>query len=406
MSGKWPGGFITKLAPTVVGPVDGEGGTASGIWTLDQVADYEEQGLWPKPGIPRGLWTWGWNAKGQLGDGTTVNKSSPVQVGALTTWTTQFSSGYDTAGAIASDGTLWMWGEGGDGELGDGTTVDKSSPVQVGALTDWSKLAAGKLHFLSIKTDSTLWAWGVGTTGQLGQGDILTKSSPVQIGALTDWAQVSGGDASSFAIKTDGTLWSWGKNNNGQLGVGDTTDRSSPTQVGALTTWALVGFSSADSGCAIRTDGTLWTWGNNYSGALGQGNTTKYSSPKQVGALTDWSKVNMGRYWGVAIKTDGTLWTWGYNLAGALANGTITDTSSPAQVGALTNWSTAVGINNGAIASKTDNTIWTWGRGNEGELGDGTSVSKSSPVQVGALTSWVATLVGSAGGYSSGALRS
>ena len=406
MSGKWPGGIISKTAPTVTGPTGGEGGSASGIWTLDQVADYEKQGLCPKPGIPRGLWTWGYNTRGQLGLGDLTVRSSPVQVGALLTWTTQFSSGLYHAGAVRNDGTLWTWGDGGDGQLGDGTLVNKSSPVQVGALTDWSKLAGTRQGFLSIKTDGTLWAWGKNDHGQLGDGATANKSSPVQIGALTDWLQVSGGDAISFAVKTDGTLWSWGYGNNGALGQNNTTAYSSPVQVGALTTWAVVGCSSDGNGCAIRTDGTLWTWGNAHAGGLGDGSTVNKSSPVQVGALTTWSKVTFGRNWGAAIKTDGTLWAWGYNGMGQVAQGNTTDYSSPVQVGALTNWSTVVGINNGGIAFKTDGTIWTWGRGDEGELGDGTAVSKSSPVQVGALTSWIATLVGSAGGYSSGALRS
>lgn len=141
---------------------------------------------------------------------------------------------------------LWTWGNGLYGRLGDGTTIDRSSPVQIGALTSWLKVSAGNYNTAAIKTDGTLWSWGYnskgtvgnGTSGGVGSGQ--SKSSPVQIGSLTNWLNIASGRYIVAAIKTDGTLWTWGQNNKGQLGLGDTTDRSSPVQVGASTAWLSV----------------------------------------------------------------------------------------------------------------------------------------------------------------------
>ena len=142
MSGKWPGGFINKTAPTVVGPTDGEGGSASGIWTLDQVADYESKGLWPTRTLDRIMLTWGYNNNGQIGDETITNRSSPIQIGAVTTWAFSSGGGYTSYG-IKQDGTLWAWGQGGNGQLGDGNLSSTNTPTQefTGA-TDWEKIAA------------------------------------------------------------------------------------------------------------------------------------------------------------------------------------------------------------------------------------------------------------------------
>ena len=220
MSSKWPGGFINKTAPNVVGPTDGEGGSASGIWTLDQVADYEAQGLWPM---------------------------------------------------ATTDKKLYMWGDGTHGALGLGNTTDYSSPVQVGALVDWKEIAGGAYMSLAIKKDGTMWVWGYNNAGALGTGNTTNYSSPVQIGALTTWSvNIACGQAAALAIKTDGTLWGWGYNAQGQLGVGNTTAYSSPVQVGALTTWSKVTMgNNSYHTAAIKTDGTLWAWGMNYQGALG-----------------------------------------------------------------------------------------------------------------------------------------
>tara|TARA_R110002020_G_scaffold15897_4_gene56621 strand:+ start:132 stop:1355 length:1224 start_codon:yes stop_codon:yes gene_type:complete len=389
MSGKWPGGIISKTAPTVTAPTDGEGGSASGIWTLDQAADYEKQGLWPKPVIPKELWSWGRNQNGQLGVDNTTYYSSPVQVGALTNWRANTTAGGQyVSAAIKNDGTLWTWGQGTSGALGDGTTVTKSSPVQVGLLTNWATVTQMRHSTLAIKTDGTLWSWGANGLGQLGLGNTTYYSSPVQVGSLTTWSKISCGLNFVTAIKTDGTLWAWGRNAQGQLGQGNTTNKSSPVQVGLLTDWSQLGDGKA-SCFALKTDGTLWAWGDNGYGVLGDGTSTDRSSPVQIGSLTTWSQlVSAGQYHCGVVKTDGTLWTWGRNTYGQVGDGTTTNRSSPVQVGALTTWSRFRGALHSSMGLTTGGTLWTWGYNNRGQLGQGNTTNYSSPVQVGALTTW------------------
>ena len=158
----------------------------------------------------------------------------------MTTWKSVSIQGTTTI-AVKTDGTLWGWGSSADGVFGTGTTVNYSSPIQIGwSLTTWSQATLGSHFVLAIKTDGSLWAWGLNANGQLGIGTNVTTSSPVQVGSGTNWMQISAQGAVSSALKTDGTLWAWGSNNVGQLGQGDTTVRSSPVQVGLLTSWRQV----------------------------------------------------------------------------------------------------------------------------------------------------------------------
>ena len=396
MSGKWPGGIISKTAPTVVGPTAGYGGSASGIWTLDQAADYEKQGLWPKPTWPGGeLWLWGRNGSGQLGQGNTTDYSSPVQVGALTTWKTVGGTQSDATLAVKADGTAWSWGDGGSGQLGHNNTTSLSSPVQIGALTTWIRIDGGvNGPNGGIKTDGTLWLWGGNVKGQLGQGNTTATSSPVQVGALTTWLKFAAGYYMGHAIKTDGTLWTTGGRNDnyGQLGTNNLTNYSSPVQIGALTTWSEVSNYFWSAG-AIKTDGTIWMWGFNNYGQLGDGSTTTRSSPVQIGALTTWSKLAVGRDHTLALKTDGTVWAWGRNRYGQLGDGTATDRSSPVQIGSLTTWLELSAGYESSGARTTANTLFTWGWNAYGQVGDGSTTNRSSPVQVGALTTWQGVVV-------------
>jgi alpha-tubulin suppressor-like RCC1 family protein len=179
------------------------------------------------------------------------------------------------------------------GILGLNNTIFRSSPTQIGSSTDWEDVSCGDIHSLAIKTNGSLWAWGYGGRyGLLGLnvGPLMHRSSPVQVGSLTDWNGISAGQRFSLATKTDGTLWSWGRGNSGQLGLGNTANRSSPTQIGSLTNWRSAKACEIHS-VAVKSDGTLWTWGFGSLGRLGRNSIANLSSPVQVGTQESWKSV-------------------------------------------------------------------------------------------------------------------
>ena len=360
------------------------------------------------------LWGWGYNGYGQLGlniaSALGKGNSSPVQVtGGGTNWKQLSCGGLYTA-AIKTDGTLWTWGRNSNGQLGDNTTVHKSSPVQVtGGGTNWKQVSSG-FHTAAIKTDGTLWTWGQNNYGQLGDNTIVSKSTPVQVtmGGLanTNWKQVACGQYYTAAIKTDGTLWTWGQNNYGQLGIGMLSavgkGNSSPIQVsGGGTNWKQVscGYYHTE---AIKTDGTLWACGRNDYGQLGDNSSGTKLSPVQTSSYTTWKSVICGNYHTVGVKTDGTLWVWGRNDYGQLGINIISaafkGNSLPIQtVSGGTDWKQVSCGGYFTIAIKTDGTLWTWGYNSTGNLGLNDTTHRSSPIQtVSGGTNWKQVACGTA----------
>ena len=304
--------------------------------------------------------------------------------------------GWGWAATIAASGpvafgSLWAVGNNSSGRLA--TTLSTANLIQIGTLTNWQFTQSNYATQApgSVKTDGTLWTWGQSTSGALGNSSSYPPiSSPIQIGALTNWLSVSSGYVSAgnkVAVKTDGTLWGWGLNSSGQLGLGNVTSYSSPVQIGVLTNWASVSTTGALTG-AVKTTGSLWAWGTNSSGQLMLGNQTNYSSPKQIGALTNWKTVSTFDSFTIAVKTDNTLWGGGNGSSGQLGLNNRTNYSSPKQVGSLTNWSSAFACPYNAIGVKTDNSMWTWGYNANGQVGLGNTSYYSSPKQVGSLTNW------------------
>jgi alpha-tubulin suppressor-like RCC1 family protein len=320
------------------------------------------------------LWCWGLSTYGEIGDGTTNTSTVPVQVTALGANVAAVSAAVDHTCAIKTDGTLWCWGYGLKGELGNGISVISYVPVQVTALGgNVAAVSAGWSHTCARKTDNTLWCWGDNPEGELGNGTTTGSMTPVQVTALGgNVVAMSAGWYHTCARMNDGTLWCWGYNEYGQVGDGSTTTRLSPVQVSALgnaVTDVSVGFWHT---CAEKTDGSVLCWGHNEFGQLGTGTVT-YNTPIQVTALgNSVAEVASGEDFTCARKTDGTLWCWGSNTSGALGNGTYVSQSTPVQVTTLGNTVAQISVGGFHVcARKTDGTLWCWGDNEYGQLGNG-----------------------------------
>ena len=360
------------------------------------------------------VYTWGNNAYGQLGDGTTTLRNVPtpvlndivaVSAGGIYRYANVEEVYGKASGhtlAIKSDGTLWAWGENTNGQLGDGTRTQRLKPIQI--MTDVVSCAAGGNFSMAVKTDGSLWSWGFNNNGQLGDGTKTTRLSPVKI--MDDVAFASGGQNHGLAIKTDGTLWTWGENHCGQLGNGTAIYTNSPIKIMDDVKMAS---ASGVSSAAIKTDGTLWTWGENGNGQLGDG--TRISRLAPVKIMDDVSDVALGGTQllikfdtgvpvspptvpptnvieehtmqvgiGFAIKTDGTLWSWGINSYGQLGNGSTIDQNSPKKI--MDNITEVDASGTMGAALSTDGTLYSWGYNENGQLGDGTRADRLTPTKI------------------------
>lgn len=359
------------------------------------------------------IYTSGLGTSGQLGDGSAITKSSPVPiVGGFTDWI-QVSAGGSNVLGIRANGTAWTWGINAYGRLGDGTTTSRSSPVSVaGGFTDWIQVSAGSstsstlLHSLGLRSNGTIWAWGANNSGKLGDGTNTNKSSPVSvIGGFTDWTQVSAGLFHSLGLRSNGTAWAWGYNPDGRLGDNTTVSKSSPVSViGGFTDWRQLSAGSYHS-LGLRSNGTAWAWGANSSGVLGDNSISSRLSPVSViGGFTDWTQVSAGAFHSLALRSNGTAWAWGNNSNGRLGDGTLTNRSSPVSVvGGFTDWMEVSAGSSHCSGIRANGTAWGWGYNGYGKIGDGSSSQKSSPSSVvGGFTDWIEI---SAGGNISAGIR-
>lgn len=282
---------------------------------------------------------------------------------------------HDFTAAVATDGSLWTWGHNDSGELGNGTKEDNPVPVKI--MDDVASVALAKSNGAAIKTDGSLWMWGNNSWGQLGNLDPdPSGSDPTPRKVMDDVASVRfHGDFTVSALKEDGSLWMWGRNTSGRLGNGSWDDSAAPTKI--LDGVATVE-SSASTTAAIKTDGSLWMWGDNSHGQLGTGTLTKSYAPVKV--MDDVAWVSPGNMT-AALKTDGTLWTWGRNEYGMLGNGTTADSCHPTKVMGDVSSASISGINGAAV--KTDGSLWTWGSNNYGQLGRGGETSTPGKVMGG-----------------------
>jgi alpha-tubulin suppressor-like RCC1 family protein len=357
-------------------------------------------------------WTFGRNNMGQLGNNTTTDSNFPLMTGISNS--SKVACGVTHSILLKTDGTVWAWGRNNKGQLGDGTTTDRLSPTQVTGLTGIVYIAAGDEFSIAVKNDGTVWTWGRNHKGQLGDNTTTDRNSPVQVvgGASTCGAflcnitKIAAGSTFSLAIMNDGSLWSWGQNDKGQLGNGTTIDQIAPVKVltgasgCAINLCNIIEIAAGEKhSIALKSDGTVWTFGRNDKGQLGDNTTTDRSTPVQVVGGTSGcgaficgiSKLGSGAKFTTLLKSDGLVYSFGHNNMGQLGDCSTTDRFTPVQVNGVTN---IVALSKGcsnvfSLSLDNNGDFLVWGQNDKGQLGDNSNTDRICPVRIGALCIFV-----------------
>ena len=312
------------------------------------------------------------NANGAVGDGTNTNRSQPTQVLNLTGIVALSGTLY-THCALKSDATVWCWGRNYNGQLGDGTNRNRNQPVRVVELQNIVELEGGAQSQCARRDDGTVWCWGYNSNGQLGDGSTTNRNRPVQVSGINNALQIAGGSASCARLD-DGSTWCWGYNGYGQVGDGTSnTNRYTPVRVSNDSDFIDVQ-AGVKHICARKANGTLWCWGHNRFGELGDGTTTHRNVPTQVLNVSDATAIAVGgEHKTCAIRAEGLMWCWGYNAHGALGDGTTAHRSAPVRVvglGPVTHMARgSAGYSNFARTAADE--TYAWGQNYFGSLGLG-----------------------------------
>jgi len=327
------------------------------------------------------LFCWGHNYQGELGIGNTLKQQMPIPVGTDLNWT-DLAGGGNHSCALKNDASLFCWGDNSYGQLGDETYLGKASPVQIGAGITWTQITAGSDHTCARKSNGTLFCWGDNASGQLGDGSTApNRNLPVQVGTGNDWQEVNAGGYHTCGLKNDASAWCWGENGSGQLGIGNTADKNVPARVGLENNWGKIS-AGANHTCALKTNGSLWCWGENGSGQLGIGSSgADQKTPTRLGADTDWAQVSAGGAHTCGLKSEQSLWCWGSNFEGALGDGTYASKNLPTRIGTDLNWQQLSAAGDQTCALKTGHTLFCWGLNLYGQVGDATAW-KQTPQKV------------------------
>jgi alpha-tubulin suppressor-like RCC1 family protein len=334
------------------------------------------------------VWAWGDDLEGQIGSaGAWQGRSVPVPVRGLVD-VVAVTGGQNTAYALARGGGVWAWGDDSQGELGDSGFAPRQTPIRVRVPSGVVALAAGTFSAFALRRDGTVWAWGGNSWGQLGTGDAqAARASPRRVRQLASIVAIAAGAGDGYALRRDGTVWAWGDDSLGQLGAGG-CGRSScrasgvPVRTQGLSDVTAI-TAGADTAYALRRDGTVWAWGDGSFGALGRRvGSLSVNHPVRVSGLAHVVAITAGSYSAYAVAANGTAWAWGRGVEGEIGDGSTADRTVPTRVPRLTDAVEIAAGGDSVYAIDRRGRLWAWGNGVYGQLGDGYRVSLDEPTTV------------------------